>query len=140
MKNNIFTGYLNFTNKQNNMWYVIITTIFSGLIMAISILSLKGRRKRILGNQLPGPKGSFIIGNLLFFIQNPEALIKNGLTDYRMWARYYFVYIILERLRIKWCRNIWFDVNKNHTSILYNYYWIQIRFKNLKLFLYLKLF
>lgn len=75
---------MDFTNIQNNMWYIIITTIFSGLIMAITILSLKGRRKRILGNRIPGPKGSFIIGNLLFFIQNPEAMIKNGLTEYRM--------------------------------------------------------
>lgn len=65
------------------MWFVIITTIFGGLIMTITILSLKGRRKIILGNRIPGPKGSFIIGNLPLLLQEPEMLMKNGLKEYR---------------------------------------------------------
>lgn len=63
---------------------MIIITIFGVLIMAVTILSLKGRRKRILADQIPGPKGSFMIGNLTLFTQGPEKVVKNLLREYRM--------------------------------------------------------
>lgn len=83
MGNNLFIGhYIDFTSLLN-MWYVIITTIFGGLVLVIIILSLKGGRKRISGNRIPGLKGFFIIGNLLLFLQTREKLIKDALIEYR---------------------------------------------------------
>lgn len=80
---NIFTGLIDFMS-QLKMWYVIITTIIGGLLIALTILCLKDKRKRTLANQIPGPEGSFIIGNLLLFTQRPEIFIKNILKEYRM--------------------------------------------------------
>lgn len=66
------------------MDYVIIMTIFGILTLAVTILSLKGRRKKILADQIPGPNGSFIVGNLSLVTQGPEMFIKNMLKEYRM--------------------------------------------------------
>lgn len=65
------------------MWYFIISTVFGGLIIAITILSLKGRRKRILGNRIPGPEGTFITGYIPL-TQGLEETLKIILKDYRM--------------------------------------------------------
>lgn len=65
------------------MWYLITTIIFGGLVMASLILNLKGRRKRNLGNRIPGPKGSLIIGSLPLLLQEPEVLLTSFLKEYR---------------------------------------------------------
>lgn len=65
------------------MWYLIVITLISILVVIIIILRLGSKRKRVLANKIPGPDGSVFIGMLPLFLQGPEKLILNGLKVYQ---------------------------------------------------------
>lgn len=64
------------------MWYLTVISLII-ILVVITKLRLKGRRKRILANKIPGPDGSILIGMLPLFLQGPEKLISSGLKEYR---------------------------------------------------------
>ncbi|XP_025192993.1 cytochrome P450 4C1 isoform X5 [Melanaphis sacchari] len=86
------------------MWLPIFTTLLAVLAIASIILSIKGRRRRILGNLIPGPKGSFLVGLLPLALQEAEQKIKSAQDLYRIYEKSLFkgwllnnLYIVLTR-------------------------------------------
>jgi len=53
------------------------------LAIASIVISVKGRRRRILANQIPGPEGSFLVGMLPVALQGAEQKIKSAQNIYR---------------------------------------------------------
>jgi len=54
------------------------------ILMVIMILRFKGKRKRILASQIPGPDGAFLIGFLPILLDGPEKLIEHATKLYHM--------------------------------------------------------
>lgn len=52
------------------------------IFMIIMVLRFKGKRKRILANQIPGTDGAFLIGFLPLLLDGPEKLIEHAAKLY----------------------------------------------------------
>ncbi|XP_026805956.1 cytochrome P450 4C1-like [Rhopalosiphum maidis] len=82
------------------MWLSIFTTLLVVLAISSIILRIKGRRTRMLGNQIPGPEGSFLVGMLPLAIQGSEHKIKNAQVIYRTYEKSIFKAWLLNKLYI----------------------------------------
>jgi len=65
------------------MWLPIFKTLLAVLAIALIVISIKGRRRRMLGNRIPGPEGSFIVGMLPIAMQTAEKKIKSAKIVYQ---------------------------------------------------------
>lgn len=63
------------------MWNFIFVGALTILVL-LTAFGSKSRRRRLLANRIPGPKG-FVIGKLLICLQGPEKLVINALNIYR---------------------------------------------------------
>lgn len=70
--------------KESNMWYLTLTMMLTVLVMIITLIRFKSRRKRILADRITGPDGHFLIGLLPLFLKGPENILIDGLKVYRM--------------------------------------------------------
>lgn len=84
--NNAFTktcSRVQMSTSLKNDWYENFTVLAVVLIIITTILVSRGRRKIILANRIPGPRGSFIIGNLNMAFGGSKLFINKLFKEYR---------------------------------------------------------
>lgn len=68
--------------NESNTWNFIFMLLLAILVI-ISIVMFKNRRKIILANEIPGLDGLFLVGILPLVIQGPEKFLINCSKLYR---------------------------------------------------------
>ncbi|XP_022172371.1 cytochrome P450 4C1-like isoform X2 [Myzus persicae] len=85
---------------RENMWLPIFMTLLAVSAIALIVISIKGRRRRMLGNRIPGPEGTFILGLLPLVLQGAEQKVKSAKVVYQAYEKSLFKAWLLNKLYI----------------------------------------